>query len=111
MNKIGFNLIKKESEDIILEAIPSDMLWGNEAEVISKILNSFTSSEKRELSKENIIALCFSMHACIKHGVSLNDNEMIEIVNRLFGTEEPFVCPNGKPSIIQIPTNEIKSRF
>ena len=111
LNKIGFNLIKKKSESIVLESIPSDMLWGNETEVISKILNSFMSFGKKELSKENAIALCFSMHACIKHGDSLNDNEMMEIVNRLFGTEEPFVCPNGKPSIIQIPTYEIKSRF
>ena len=111
LNKIGFNLIKNESKDIILESIPSDMFWGNEAEVISNILNSFTSFRKKELSKEKITALCFSMHACIKHGDSLNDNEMIEIVNRLFGTEKPFVCPNGKPAIIQIPTNEIKSRF
>ena len=111
LNKIGFNLTKKESGGITLEAIPGDMLWGNEAEVINKILNSFISFGKKELSKEITVALCFSMHACIKHGDSLNDNEMIEIVNRLFGTEEPFVCPNGKPAIIQIPTNEIKSRF
>ena len=111
LNKIGFNLIKKNSESIVLESIPSDMLWGNETEVISKILNSFMSFGKKELSKENAVALCFSMHACIKHGDSLNDNEMMEIINRLFGTEEPFVCPNGKPSIIQIPTYEIKSRF
>ena len=111
LNKIGFNLTKKESESIILEAIPGDMLWGNEAEVINKILNSFISFGKKELSKEITVALCFSMHACIKHGDSLNDNEMIEIVNRLFGTEKPFVCPNGKPAIIQIPTNEIKLRF
>ena len=111
LNKIGFNLIKKKSESIVLESIPSDMLWGNETEVISKILNSFMSFGKKELSKENAVALCFSMHACIKHGDSLNDNEKMEIINRLFGTEEPFVCPNGKPSIIQIPTYEIKSRF
>jgi len=111
LNKIGFNLTKKESGGITLEAIPGDMLWGNEAEVINKILNSFISFGKKELSKEITVALCFSMHACIKHGDSLNDNEMIEIVNRLFGTEKPFVCPNGKPAIIQIPTNEIISRF
>tara|TARA_B100001287_G_C22527138_1_gene455543 strand:+ start:162 stop:818 length:657 start_codon:yes stop_codon:yes gene_type:complete len=111
LNKIGFNLTKKESGGITLEAIPGDMLWGNEAEVINKILNSFISFGKKELSKEITVALCFSMHACIKHGDSLNENEMIEIVNRLFGTEKPFICPNGKPAIIQIPTNEIISRF
>jgi DNA mismatch repair protein MutL len=111
LNKIGFNLKKNENNSIILEAIPSDMLRGNEAEVISKILNSLISLGKEESSKEKVVALSFSKYACIKHGDILNENEMIEIVNRLFGTKKPFVCPSGKSSIVQIPINEIISRF
>jgi DNA mismatch repair protein MutL len=87
------------------------MLRGNEAEVISKILNSLISLGKEESSKEKVVALSFSKYACIKHGDILIENEMIEIVNRLFGTKKPFVCPSGKSSIVQIPINEIISRF
>ena len=111
LNKIGFNLKKNEINLVIVESIPTDMLWGNEAEIISKISKNFKSLVKREMSKEMAIALSFSYHASIKYGDNLNDNEMAEIVNRLFGTKEPFICPNGKPSIIQIPLNEIKSKF
>ena len=111
LNRIGFNLKKNETNYVVLESIPTDMLRGNEAEIIGKILKNFMSLIKDDLSKEKAIALSYSSHACIKHGDNLNDVEMVEIVNRLFGTKEPFICPIGKSSIVQIPVNEIKSKF
>ena len=111
LNRIGFNLKKNETNYVVLESIPTDMLRGNEAEIIGKILKNFMSLIKDDLSKEKAIALSYSSHACIKHGDNLNNIEMVEIVNRLFGTKEPFICPIGKSSIIQIPINEIKAKF
>ena len=111
LNRIGFNLKKNETNYVVLESIPTDMLRGNEAEIIGKILKNFMSLIKDDLSKEKAIALSYSSHACIKHGDNLNDGEMVEIVNRLFGTKEPFICPIGKSSIVQIPVNEIKAKF
>ena len=111
LNRIGFNLKKNETNYVVLESIPTDMLRGNEAEIIRKILKNFMSLIKDDLSKEKAIALSYSRHACIKHGDNLNDLEMVEIVNRLFGTKEPFICPTGKSSIVQIPVNEIKAKF
>ncbi|MFL3051973.1 MAG: hypothetical protein ACJZ15_02120 [Candidatus Neomarinimicrobiota bacterium] len=111
LNRIGFNLKKNETNYVVLESIPTDMLRGNEAEIIGKILKNFMSLIKDDLSKEKAIALSYSRHACIKHGDNLNDVEMVEIVNRLFGTKEPFICPIGKSSIVQIPVNEIKAKF
>ena len=111
LNRIGFDLIKNETDSVVLESIPTDMLRGNEAEIISKILKKFMSLIKNNMSKEKAIALSFSSQACIKHGDSLDDNEMVEIVNRLFGTKDPFICPQGRSSIIQIPINEIKEKF
>ena len=111
LNRIGFNLKKNETNYVVLESIPTDMLRGNESEIIGKILKNFMSLIKDDLSKEKAIALSYSRHACIKHGDNLNDLEMVEIVNRLFGTKEPFICPIGKSSIVQIPVNEIKAKF
>ena len=111
LNRIGFDLIKNETDCVVLESIPTDMLRGNETEIISKILKNFMSLLKNNASKEKAIALSFSSQACIKHGDSLDDNEMVEIVNRLFGTKDPFICPQGRPSIVQIPINEIKAKF
>ena len=91
LNRIGFDLIKNETDSVVLESIPTDMLRGNEAEIISKILKNFMSLIKNNMSKEKAIALSFSSQACIKHGDSLDDNEMVEVVNRLFGTKDPFI--------------------
>tara|TARA_B100001113_G_scaffold351937_1_gene352155 strand:- start:2018 stop:2362 length:345 start_codon:yes stop_codon:yes gene_type:complete len=111
MNKIGFNLKDNGNNHVILESIPSEMLWGNENAIINRMIDDFQSIIKKEFSKEKALALSFSNQACIKHGDNLSNTEMTELVNRLFGTSEPFICPNGKSILIQIPINEIEKKF
>ena len=36
---------------------------------------------------------------------------MIELINRLFGTDEPFITPNQEPILYQIDYKEIKQCF
>ena len=111
MNKIGFNLKDNGENHVILESIPSEMLWGNENVIINQMIVDFQSMTKKEFSKEKALALSFSNQACIKHGDNLNNTEMNELVNKLFGTSEPFICPNGKSILIQIPLDEIEKKF
>ena len=72
---------------------------------------TFKLMKNKELSKEEAIALSFSNRACIKNGDSLSNSEMVELVNRLFGTNEPFICPNGNAILIQMSLNEIENKF
>ena len=111
MNKIGFSITKLEENSVMLESIPSDMPWGNEDDVIFKMLDDFTLALKKDIPKEESIALSFSNRACIKHGDTLNRSEMVELINRLFGTDDPYTCPNGQRVLYQIPFNEIEKRF
>ena len=54
LNRIGFDLIKNETDSVVLESIPTDMLRGNEAEIISKILKNFMSLIKNNMSKKKL---------------------------------------------------------
>ena len=38
-------------------------------------------------------------------------SEMVELINRLFGTDDPYTCPNGQRILYQITFNEIEKRF
>ena len=111
MNRIGFNMKKHDKNSVIIESIPSEMLWGNEIKIINQMLEDFKLMINKELSKEEAIALSFSNRACIKNGDSLSNSEMVELVNRLFGANEPFICPNGNVILIQISLNEIENKF
>ena len=111
MNRIGFNMKKHGKNSVIIESIPSEMLWGNETKIVNQMLEDFKLMINNELSKEEAIALSFSNRACIKNGDSLSNSEMVELVNRLFGTNEPFICPNGNVILIQISLNEIENKF
>jgi len=36
---------------------------------------------------------------------------MLELINRLFACKNPFFCPHGRPTIIEITFEELKKRF
>ena len=96
---------------ILLEAIPSDMGWGNENTVIKDIIDNYISNKENSSSFMEGLAASFSCHAAIKAGDSLSLEEMQVLVNHLFATKHPYYCPHGRPIIIQLSTEELDKRF
>ena len=41
MNRIGFNMKKHGKNSVIIESIPSEMLWGNEIKIVNQMLEDF----------------------------------------------------------------------
>ena len=111
LEKIGFRLKKSGSNSIMIEAIPSEMSWGNEKNIIKEMLDNFLENQKNYSSFQEALAASFSCNAAIKAGDVLNTQEMRELVNRLFGTKHPYYCPHGRPIIIQLSMDELDRRF
>ena len=49
--------------------------------------------------------------AAIKAGDKLSEKEMRLLVDQLFATTMPYVCPHGRPIVIKIPLEELDKRF
>ena len=111
LEKMGFRLKESGSNSIIIEAIPSEMSWGNEKNIIKEMLDNFLENQKNYSSFQEALAASFSCNAAIKAGDVLNTQEMRELVNRLFGTKHPYHCPHGRPIIIQLSMDELDRRF
>ena len=47
----------------------------------------------------------------IKTGDRLNEREMRVLIDQLFATSMPYVCPHGRPIIVKIPLYELDRRF
>ena len=94
-----------------MEAIPSEMSWGNERRVIKDIIDNYLSHQNEYSSMQENLAASFSCHAAIKAGDTLSKEEMQELVNRLFGTKHPYYCPHGRPIILQLSLDELDRRF
>ena len=111
LEKMGFRLKEFGNNTIMIEAIPSEMSWGNEKNIIKEMLDNFLDSQKEYSSFQEALAASFSCKAAVKAGDVLNIEEMRELVNRLFGTKHPYYCPHGRPIIIQLSMDELDRRF
>jgi DNA mismatch repair protein MutL len=111
LEKLGFRMKENGQNKILLEAIPSEMGWGNENSVIRDIIDHYVANREKSSSYVENLAASFSCHAAVKAGDSLTLEEMQVLVNRLFATKHPYYCPHGRPIIVQLSLEELDQRF
>ena len=111
MKKLGFRIKENGKNKILLEAIPSDMKWGNENTVIKDIIDNYIANKENSSTFIEWLAASFACHAAVKAGDSLSEEEMNLLVNNLFTTEHPYYCPHGRPIIVQLSLEELDLRF
>ena len=111
LENLGFQMKENGQNKIMLEAIPSDMGWGNENSVIRDIIDHYVANREKSSSYVENLAASFACHAAVKAGDSLTIEEMQVLVNRLFATKHPYYCPHGRPIIVQLSLEELDQRF
>jgi len=112
LTKLGFELKFFSKNTIVIDGVPSDIKIGMEIETLKEILREYRNNEQeKKLEQKDNIAKSFSCHAAIKAGDKLNEQEMRVLVDELFATSMPYVCPHGRPIIIKIPLSEFDKRF
>lgn len=111
LEKMGFRMKEFGENTVMIEAIPSEMAWGNEKNIIREMLDNYLETQKKYASFQEALAASFACKAAVKAGDVLNTDEMRELVNRLFGTKHPYYCPHGRPIIVQLSMEELDRRF
>ncbi|MFQ6611819.1 MAG: DNA mismatch repair endonuclease MutL [Fidelibacterota bacterium] len=111
LEKMGFRMKEFGINTVMIEAIPSEMGWGNEKKIIRDILDEFLKTKKTYSSFQEALATSFACKAAVKAGDVLTKAEMQELVNRLFGSQHPYYCPHGRPIIVQLSLDELDHRF
>ncbi|MBN4080894.1 DNA mismatch repair endonuclease MutL [Caldithrix abyssi] len=111
LEKMGFRMKEFGENTVRIEAIPSEMAWGNEKNIIREMLDNYLETQKKYASFQEALAASFACKAAVKAGDALTAEEMRELVNRLFGTKHPYYCPHGRPIIVQLSMDELDRRF
>jgi DNA mismatch repair protein MutL len=57
------------------------------------------------------VAASYGCRAAIKAGDKLNAAEMQMLIDQLFATSNPYVCPHGRPIVIRLSLDELDRRF
>lgn len=112
LEKLGFQLRFKSSTKLIIEGVPEDIKSGSEERILREIVDEFQINYKeKKLEQRDNLAKSFSCKTAIKTGDKLSENEMRLLIDQLFGTSMPYVCPHGRPVLIKISLNEFDKRF
>ena len=111
LEKLGFQIKEFGKNTVAVEAVPAGMKWGDEGKVIKDILDYYLEYGKKDTDMQNKIAASYSCKAAIKAGDKLSDQEMHNLVDRLFATQNPYFCPHGRPIVVNLTLDELDKRF
>ncbi len=112
LTKLGFAIKFFSKNVIVIDGVPGDIKLGTEVEAFQGILEEYRKNEmEKQLEQRDNLAKSYSCKAAIKAGDKLTEREMRILVDKLFATSMPYVCPHGRPIIVKIPITEFDKRF
>jgi len=111
LEKIGFGLKDFGGNTLIVEAVPVDVRPGREKEVFFELIEEFKHSRQGCLNLADSVAKSYACKSAIKSGDRLNLSEMVSLIDQLFATNDPYVCPHGRPIVVNLTLEEIDKRF
>ncbi|MCG6913579.1 DNA mismatch repair endonuclease MutL [bacterium BMS3Abin03] len=112
LNKLGFEIKLKSQNKIVIEGVPDDVKKGTEAKVLMEIVEEYSVNLRvKKLEQKDNMAKSYSCKTAIKAGDNLSENEMRLLIDQLFATSMPYVCPHGRPIVVKISLNEFDRRF
>lgn len=109
---LGYIYTEAGPTTLRLEAIPADLPTSHIADSLQEIchiLHESPQTDKATLRHSSLAYL--SCHGAVKAGDTLNIREMKELLEALFHTETPYVCPHGRPIIVRFTPGELAKLF
>ena len=109
---LGFVMKPFGKNTVVIDGIPADVRVGNERKILEDVLDEFRNNEHQStIDARDNLAKSFACKAAIKAGDRLKTHEMISLIDQLFLTSMPYVCPHGRPVVVKISIEELDRRF
>lgn len=109
---LGFQLRPFGKTTYIVDGIPADLSNVNETAIVEKLLEDVKNSHSDlKLNKRDSLAKSLARSASIKAGVELNNEEMSELIDKLFACQRPNTSITGKPTLITYTMQELLEKF
>lgn len=106
---IGFRFDFLNSNSIVVLGTPPEIEM-NDLEIIFEVFIEQYNSQL-SVEKDNKFALSMAKSMSIKTGRTLNQEEMLAIVENLFSCQQANVLVNGKPTFIKFSTDDFLKQF
>lgn len=109
---LGFDVELGGPTKIKLVGAPVDLVESKAFEILQYVfsyLHEYRQPTKAQLRHEMLAYA--SCRGAIKAGHNLNMYQMTTLIEDLFSTEKPYVCPHGRPTIIKFTPDELGKLF
>ena len=109
---LGFDVELGGPTKIKLVGAPVDLVDSKAFEILQYVfsyLHEHQQPTKAQLRHEMLAYA--SCRGAIKAGHNLNMYQMTTLIEDLFSTEKPYVCPHGRPTIIKFTPDELGKLF
>lgn len=109
---LGFDVELGGPTKIKLVGAPVDLVESKAFEILHYVfsyLHEHQQPTKAQLRHEMLAYA--SCRGAIKAGHNLNMYQMTTLIEDLFSTEKPYVCPHGRPTIIKFTPDELGKLF
>lgn len=112
LERMGFVLSIGQGGTISVDAVPQDVRVGMEERILEEMLDQYHEYQQwGSRDSRDVVAASFACRAAIKAGDPLSVPEMQSLIDQLFATSNPFICPHGRPVIVKLTLEELDRRF
>jgi DNA mismatch repair protein MutL len=98
-----------EGDTLVLTGVPGGVFHGMPA--LREILKSLTDPATEDRPVDEKVAAAAACAGAVKFGDTLAGEETRMLVDMLFATTDPFHCPHGRPTLLEISYLELEKRF
>jgi DNA mismatch repair protein MutL len=112
IDRLGFTVRPFGAMTVMIEGVPQDVRHGTESTILQDMISEYQDNASRlKLDKRDNLAKSYSCRNAIMTGQKLSLDEMKLLIDKLFATRMPYVCPHGRPVIIRLSLNELDRMF
>ena len=108
---VGFSFELRENDSIAILGIPTECQEENLQFVIESLIEQHKNNEQLQTAQHNGLAISLTISLAISEQKKLSTQEMLSLKTELLKCSTPSICPLGKPTLINLQTNELEKYF
>ncbi len=111
-DEMGFEIEPFGGNDYAIRAVPGDLYGLTEEEVLISLLDELDEGVNvSEVSAIHDRIATMSCKAAVKGNTKLSFDEAKALISELMDLKDPYNCPHGRPTIIQMSKSELEKKF
>jgi len=111
LEAMGFGIQRLGGHSIMVDAYPASVETWADGQLLRRMISEVAEAGPKRTGIKEHLAISYSCHAATKAGDPLTPRKMRWLIERLFSTSMPYICPHGRPVIVRIATEELDHRF